>query len=111
MESTERERGGEQKEREKIPGELPRVHWLVMISLIGLCLIFTDEAFTLLTLCDSAVTFPSRPQASLSERETGQTFELAEASLRACACVFSGRLYHVRFSASFHYSVTHQINT
>lgn len=35
---------GEGKEREKIPGELPRVHWLVMISLIGLCLIFTDEA-------------------------------------------------------------------
>ncbi len=37
-------RRGEEKEREKIPGELPRVHWLVMISLIGLCLIFTDEA-------------------------------------------------------------------
>lgn len=46
MEGTARERAGEgeEKEREKIPGELPRVHWLVMISLIGLCLIFTDEA-------------------------------------------------------------------
>lgn len=50
---------GEEKEREKIPGELPRVHWLVMISLIGLCLIFSDEA--LLHPPDSLL----RPQPSL----------------------------------------------
>ncbi len=43
-ERREERAGGGGIEREKIPGELPRVHWLVMISLIGLCLIFTDEA-------------------------------------------------------------------
>lgn len=28
----------------EIPGELPRVHWDVMISLIGLCLILAAES-------------------------------------------------------------------